>query len=222
MSNTRFSLRKNPFYKGFFLLLPLPLSFAAIVCAVVVLFQSVIAPSEYFQAIMNGNTAATQPQTPERPVVEVNPEEFPVIPYETQWATLNVDGWERKDIKVFFGDNNALLRQGAGMWVNSRFCGQNGKVVLSAHVTSHFHELEDMKAGDLVRMNTVYGDYVYQVRETKVFHYRDNSLLKPEDGKDVLLMYTCYPRKNGHTFKTQRLAVICDKVEGKDWRTDED
>ena len=183
----------------------------------VVLFQTVIEPSEYFQLLTNGNSA--QSDGAQTPVVEDG--EFPVIPYESQWATLNVQDWNEKDIPVFFGDNKALLRKGAGMWVNSRFCGQNGKIVLSAHVTSHFYEMEDVKIGDLVTMNTVYGTYTYKVVATQVFNYQDSSLLTPEDGEEVLVMYTCYPRENGYLFKTERLALICKKVDGKDWTTDE-
>lgn len=166
---------------------------------------------------MNGSTVNSGEV--QAPVVQEG--EFPLIPYESQWATLNVQGWEEKDIKVFFGDNKTILKKGAGMWVNSRFCGQNGKIVLSAHVTSHFYEIEDVKIGDLVTMDTVYGTYVYKVVGTQIFHYEDSSLLTPNDGEEVLLMYTCYPRKNGYLFKTERLALICKKIEGKDWTIDE-
>lgn len=201
--------------KGFFLLLPFPVLFAAIVCVAIVLFQSVVEPSSYFRLLMysNADSSATIPET--------EGDEFPVIPYESQWATMNVDGWERKDIKVFFGDNNTLLRKGAGMWINSRFCGQNGKIVLSAHVTSDFYELETTPIGTYVTMDTVYGKYVYEVTDTLIFHYQDDAVLMPEDGEEILFMYTCYPRKNGHLFKTQRMALICKKVVGKDWTTDE-
>ena len=211
------NVRKNPFYKGFFLLLPYLFSCGAIVCMIVVLFQTLIEPSEYFQLLMSGSTANSE--NVQVPIVQEG--EFPLIPYESQWATLNVQGWEEKDIKVFFGDNKAILKKGAGMWVNSRFCGQNGKVVLSAHVTSHFYEVEDTKVGDLVTMETVYGTYVYKVVDSQIFHYQDTSLISPEDGEDVLVLYTCYPRKNGYLFKTERLALICKKIEGKDWTIDE-
>ena len=82
----------------FFLFLPFPLAFGALLCAVVVLFQGVIAPSTYFRLLTN-NTADTEIQAP-----ETEEGEFPVIPYESQWATLNVDGWQRRNVKVFFGN----------------------------------------------------------------------------------------------------------------------
>ena len=209
------SIKKNPFLKGFFLLLPFPLAFLALVCAVVVVFQSVIAPSPYFRLLTHDATTPSV-KIPEI-VIPEDEGEFPVIPYLSQWATLNVEGWEKKDIKVFFGDTKEILKKGAGMWLNSRFCGQGGKIVISAHVTTDFYELEVTPIGTLVTMETAYGTYVYEVTDTLVFNYKDASPLRPNDGEEVLFMYTCYPRKNGYQFKEERMALICKKVEGKDW-----
>lgn len=208
------ALRKSPCYKGFFLLLPFVLGVCAIGCVVVLLFESVIAPSHYFR-VLTGSAAGDAVNS------TVTPDEghIPAIPYESQWATLNVDGWQKRDIPVFFGDSNAILRRGAGMWFNSRFCGQNGKTVLSAHVTSYFYEIEDTAIGTLVTMDTVYGEYVYKVVDITTFHYQDNSVISPKEGEDSLVMYTCYPRKNGYQFKTERIALICKKVSGEEWKT---
>ena len=210
---------KSPLLKGFFLFLPYPLVVGAIACIVVLLFQMTVASSGVYQLLTNGSAVNNEATVPP-PVVEEG--EFPVIPYESQYATLNVEGWERKDIPVFFGDNNTLLRKGAGMWINSRFFGQGGKTVLSAHVTSHFYEMEDTSIGDLVTVDTIYGQYVYKVIDILVFNYKNESLLYPKEGEeDILFMYTCYPRENGYQFKTERLALICKKIEGKDWRKHE-
>ena len=207
--------RKSPCFKGFFLLLPYLLSVAAIVCASVVLFESVVAQSTYFNLLTGfaGGASSTGTVTPDEGHI-------PVIYYGEQWATLNVDGWEKRDIPVFFGDENVLLRKGAGMRFNSSFCGQGGRTVLSAHVTAHFYELETTKIGTLVTMDTVYGKYVYTVVDTLIFNYQNNKALSPVEGEgETVFMYTCYPRKNGHLFKTQRMALICRKVEGKEWAT---
>ncbi len=220
------ALRKSPFYKGFFLLLPYVLCVAIVFSGVILLYREVIAPSPYFRTLFTGNMSSTstdnsgdtEPVT--RPEdVEPDPGHIPVIPFESQWATLTVDGWEETEIPVFFGDSTAILKQGAGMWFNSRFCGQGGKTVLSAHVTRHFYEIEDTEVGTLITMDTVYGKYVYQVSEIKVFNYRDNSLIKQDDSKNTLVMYTCYPRENGYRTKTERIALICTMVSGKEWAT---
>lgn len=213
------AMKKNPFFKGFFLLLPFPLTFVALICAVVILFEVFVAPSPYFRLLTHD--AVTPSVSIPEIVIPEDESEFPGIPYLSQWATLNVEGWEKKDIKVFFGDTKEILKKGAGMWINSRFCGQNGKIVISAHVTTDFHELEVTPIGAHVTMDTVYGKYVYEVTDTLIFNYKDKSVVMPADGEEVLFMYTCYPRKNGYQFKTERMALICKKVEGKDWKRDE-
>lgn len=86
------------------------------------------------------------------PVSEPKGDTFPAISYGSKWATLNVEGWTKnKDIPVYFGDEDSVLSKGAGMWIGSRFCGQNGKTVLSAHVTTDFYELETTLSGRLFR-----------------------------------------------------------------------
>ena len=197
------------------MLLPYLLTACAVLCASVLLFHTVVEESAYFQLLIN---SSSDEQTGNK--VEADEGHIPVISYGEQWATLNVDGWEERDIPVFFGDEGPLLRRGAGMSFASRFCGQGGRTVLSAHVTAHFYELETTKVGTLITMDTVYGKYVYEVVDTQIFHYEDRSAILPVEGEgETLFLYTCYPRQNGHLFKKQRFALICRKVEGKEWKT---
>ncbi|MBP3434786.1 MAG: sortase [Clostridia bacterium] len=214
------ALRKSPFYKGFFLLLPYVLAVAVIFSGVILVYQEVVSTSEYYR-VFTGNADTTAGERPSTPPGEVVPDKghIPVIPFESQWATLNVDGWEERDIPVYFGDSKAILKKGAGMWFNSRFCGQGGKTVLSAHVTRHFYEIEDTVVGTRITMDTVYGQYVYEVSEIKIFSYKDSSLIKQDGSQNTLVMYTCYPRKNGYQTKAERMALVCTMVSGKEWAT---
>lgn len=198
------------------MLLPYLLAVLAVLFAAVFVFENIVAESMYYQLITGfsgGDVIGGGTVTPDEG-------HLPVIEYGSQWATLNVDGWKERDIKVFFGDDDVLLRNGAGMRVASRFCGQGSRTVLSAHVTRHFYEIEDTKIGTLVTMDTIYGKYVYKVVDTLIFNYKDRSALAPVEGEgDTLFLYTCYPRKNGFQFRAERLALICRKVEGKEWPT---
>ena len=210
-------LRKSPCFKGFFLLLPFALTVLALFCVSVIVFETVVAESAYYQLMTGFMGDATPPSS--KPL-ESDEGHIPVIRYGQQWATLNVEGWEKRDIPVFFGDESALLRKGAGMRFASRFCGRGGRTVLSAHVTAHFHELEVTPVGTRVIMDTIYGKYVYEVSEIVIFNETDRGVLSPVEGEgEVLFLYTCYPRKNGHLRKTQRLGLICRKVEGTVWQT---
>lgn len=211
-------IRKSPCFKGFFLLLPYLLAAGAIVCAVVLLLQTVLV-SPYYLMVTRVESKPIHQQMQSTPV-EADKGHIPVITYGSQWASLNVEGWERHDIPVYFGDEDALLKKGAGMRFNSRFCGQGGRTVLSAHVTSYFYEIEDTPIGALVTVDTVYGTFVYQVEKTVIFHYQDNSALSPVKGEgETLFMYTCYPRQNGYLFKRERMALVCRKVSGEEFDT---
>lgn len=172
----------------------------------------------------------SDPTNPDAPVVtepwELGPappdaEVFPSsqIKWGKKWATLNVDGWKRKDIPVIFGSNESLLKKGACMDFKSSPCGK-GRTILSAHVNSYFKELEDVQLGDIITIDTVYGRYRYEVINMFIFDYRDTRILYEanEEEEDVLFMYTCYPRKNPYVFKDQRLAVVARLIEGKDWK----
>lgn len=156
--------------------------------------------------------------------VFVVPPEFPAISLGEQWATITIESAGVWEIPVYHGDYEENLWKGIGHLSNSRFPGQHGKVVLSGHVGIYefFQRLETMSVGDTVKLDTIYGEYVYRVSETVIFHEDDKSLLIPEetDTGDKLICYTCYPF---HTtsVRTQRFAVICELVSGRDWTVPE-
>ena len=79
--------------------------------------------------------------------------------------------------------------------------------------------MEEMKTGDIITIDTVYGRYRYEVINMFVFDYRDDDILfdANNDEDNILFMYTCYPRKNAYAFKDKRLAVVGRMIEGKDW-----
>lgn len=142
-------------------------------------------------------------------------DEFPVIAWGEQWATLRVDGWEKQNIPVYFGDSADILKKGAGMWANSRFCGQNGQTVLSAHVTRHFREIEDTAVGTGVTVETKYGTYRYVVRSIEIFDPDQPDILLERHERESLVMYTCYPYSA--RVRKQRIALVCEKTAGKEF-----
>ena len=156
--------------------------------------------------------------------VFVVPPEFPPIALGQQWATITIESAGVWEIPVYHGDYEENLWKGIGHYSNSRFPGQHGKVVLSGHVGIYefFQRLETMSIGDIVTLNTIYGDYVYQVTDTVIFHQSEKDLLLPEekDTGDKLICYTCYPF-NTTSVRTQRFAIICDLISGKDWTVPE-
>lgn len=156
--------------------------------------------------------------------VFVVPPEFPIITLGEQWATITIESAEVWEVPVYHGDYDENLWKGIGHYSNSRFPGQHGKVVLSGHVGIYefFQRLETMSVGDRVVLDTIYGEYVYEVKHTLIFNETDKGLLLPdeEDRGDRLICYTCYPFRTT-SVRTQRFAIICDLVSGKDWTVKE-
>ncbi len=145
--------------------------------------------------------------------------DFPVLKWGDRWATMSVDELPDasiNDAPVYVGDNETILKKGAGKYFGSRFCGEGGKIVISAHCNMAFYCLEDMEVGYTVRMHTVYGEYVYKVDEIFLFESDDNYVVLDPSEQEELLLYTCYPRGLG--YRRQRIGIRCSKVSGVDFR----
>ena len=149
----------------------------------------------------------------------VSIDEFPVLRWGEQWATISVDEMPQASINqapIFVGDDDDILKKGVGKYFGSSFCGEGGKIVLSAHCNMAFYCLEDMEVGQTVRMHTVYGEYVYKVQEIFLFESDDNYVVLDPSDEEELLLYTCYPRGLG--YRRQRIALRCSKISGVDFR----
>jgi len=203
----------NHLKKGTILIVPFLLFITAVFLATLWVFKYVIAESAYFSfAVNNQIVTNSEPVTTS---LFSDGLEVPVIKYESKWATLNVDGWKTTDISVYYGDNDTILKKGAGFWNGSNFCGENGKIVISAHVNRYFKEIEETKVSTEVTMDTVYGKFVYKVKEVVIFANTDPTVILPTEGEgEQLVLYTCYPYDNNGRARTERIALICEKSEG--------
>ncbi|MBQ2252573.1 MAG: sortase, partial [Clostridia bacterium] len=182
---------------------------------------------EYYRLLFRSSNVSGSVEVEAEDLIAPKPIEGDVIEGEfvtplfaTQWATMNVEGWQERDIPVYYGNSDEVLRAGAAQAQFSRFAGQGGKVVLSAHVNLEFFEIEDSAArfekGEevLVTLDTLWGTYVYRVEEVVIFDHLDSTPLLPEEGKESLFFYTCYPRENSLAYKTERIGLKCSLVEG--------
>ena len=90
--------------------------------------------------------------------------------------------------------------------------GEGDHIILCARRDLYATALPQLQVGDQVTFRAYYGEYVYQVRETKVFSPEDTDLLQ-QTGKETLTIYTGYP-VDARGAAPQRYAVICDKRSG--------
>ena len=201
-----------------FLILPYLSAIIAAILVAVFLFTYVTSMSIVQLAVNKAQKTGNKTEHLASQIIkDASDEQFAKIKYESQWATVNVEGWENKNIPVYLGNTNYILTYGAGTPMYSKFCGQGGRVIMDAHVTTYFNEIEKTEVGAKVYVNTVYGNYVYKVDKLQIFDQYDSTYINPSYDSEQLVMYTCYPYDNNYRPRVQRIALICTMVEGKVW-----
>lgn len=95
-------------------------------------------------------------------------------------------------VAVFQGDREAEFQKGAGHFPGSYLPGQGGNILIGAHRTSHFKELEHVNIGDEIYFDTVYGHFTYLIDDIIIIKGGDDSIAKDTENEQLTL-YTCYP-----------------------------
>lgn len=116
--------------------------------------------------------------------------------------------------KLFFGDDQNALKNGAGMYNGSFIPGYGGTTLVAGHNHTFFNGLQSAEKGQEITIKTSYGNYKFKVTGVEVKKFNDNTAynLSVRD-KCRLILYTCYPFDElGLTSK--RFFVYADMVEG--------
>ena len=95
--------------------------------------------------------------------------------------------------------------------------GSTGNSVISAHVNTFFHDLNQLKKGDTVTLYTTYGKFTYEVSEQIQFQSSNDGCLKQTDD-DRLTLYTCEMQLLGSS--DTRIGVVC-KLTQREFYTDD-
>lgn len=93
---------------------------------------------------------------------------------------------------VLAGDDGRALAFGPGWARASAAPGQRGTTVISGHRDTHFAWLAQLRAGDMLELETRDGRRRYQVRGTRIADSRHEHLTLDDDG-DRLVLVTCWP-----------------------------
>ncbi|MBQ5995650.1 MAG: class D sortase [Clostridia bacterium] len=160
-------------------------------------------------SIFDGNTAVHDGY--------INYDEFVFPSWGDIFGKVTVEGTEI-DCPLIFGDDNSLLRRGAGLSFFSHIPGCGKGILVGGHNNTYFHTLPEAQVGSLVRVETNYGSFTYRIRETKLIDMNsaDARGQYAEDlngDREVLLLYTCYPI-NTMASTSLRYFVFCEKVSG--------
>lgn len=106
---------------------------------------------------------------------------------------LTIEGTEIKNVPVYFGDSDKILKQGAGMYTGSSFPGMGSTCLISAHNDTFFHYLGTARKGSKITVTTKYGTYQYRITKTAKLPYTDENAFDLAAEEENLVLYTCYP-----------------------------
>ena len=69
----------------------------------------------------------------------------------------------------------------------------------------------NLSNGNNIEIDTDYGEFYYKVYDTKVVNEYETDKLNIQKGKEILMIYTCYPfSSKGYTDK--RFVVYAEKI----------
>jgi sortase A len=112
---------------------------------------------------------------------------------------------------VMEGDDDATLKNAVGHLPDTVMPWENGNSAFAGHRDTFFRPLQDVRAGDEIRLASARGILVYRVRDTRVVDPDDLSVLAPSAQPELTLV-TCYPFYFiGHA--PRRYIVRADRVD---------
>jgi len=90
------------------------------------------------------------------------------------------------------GDSSKVLRRAVGHLRETPLPGEPGNVALAGHRDGFFRPLRNIRLGDAISLNTLDGEFVYQVESTEVVLPSDVQVLQPSH-ENTLTLVTCFP-----------------------------
>lgn len=112
---------------------------------------------------------------------------------------------------VLQGDHGQALAFGPGYSIASALPGTRGTTLISGHRDTHFSFLNHVRKGDYVEIERIDGlKLVYQIKLTEVVH--ENEVVLTQNGKNHLLLATCWPFNASVSGGPWRFVVIAEPI----------
>ncbi len=151
-----------------------------------------------------------------QPIIEkteqlVDMENFNYPLYGDKFAELSIGSLSKNNEPVLNCDDYSQLKYGWGRAYATRYPGEGGKIVMAGHSYKN-KNLTDIKIGAEITLKTTYGTFTYRVTETKIIKATDATIMKADDSKEQLVLYTCYPANQIGTDK--RFVIFSELVKG--------
>lgn len=120
-------------------------------------------------------------------------------------------------VKVYFGDNDRILRRGAGMYAGSQLPGFKRTTLIAGHSWTVLNAVQHAEISDEIEIKTNYGRYVYEIFDIVLAKSDFDSYvdLKQTD-EDILVVYTCYPFERLVGRLSIRYFIYARRISGPD------
>ena len=97
------------------------------------------------------------------------------------------------DCPVYMDDTTEILKMGAGQIPATSQPGYGKLIMIGAHNNTFFNCLKNIEDGDIITMETSYGNYNYEVVYIEVVDVTGMDAYDFWTDHEQLLLYTCYP-----------------------------
>ncbi|WP_066063672.1 class D sortase [Neobacillus soli] len=99
----------------------------------------------------------------------------------------------KAELAIVEGTDPDDLEKGVGHYKGSYFPNDQAQIVLSGHRDTVFRRLGELKIGDLLKMQMPFGNFTYEITNTKIVKSDDTSIITLQHEKEELILTTCYP-----------------------------
>jgi len=117
---------------------------------------------------------------------------YPVYPvHGDNIGSLTIPALNRK-LTMMEGTEEKEFTKGVGHFIQSVLPGEKDNCVISGHRETAFRQLNKLKVGDPLIVQTSAGTFTYEVSGTRIVHKDDKTVIVPTKNA-VLTLTTCYP-----------------------------
>lgn len=121
-----------------------------------------------------------------------NKDLYPIYPVEGDNIGSLIIPTLKRRLPIIEGTGVKELKLGVGHFIQSVLPGEKDNCVISGHRDTVFRQLDKLKIGDSLIVQTSAGEFTYKVDGTRIVHQDDKTVIVPTKHA-VLTMTTCYP-----------------------------
>lgn len=97
------------------------------------------------------------------------------------------------ELPIIEGTDEEELDKGVGHYKSTAFPNQNDQILLSGHRDTVFRRMGELEIGDILTVHVPYGEFSYEIVETRIVSADDRTVIKSTAPDEVLTVSTCYP-----------------------------